>query len=82
MKSIKKRIQEIENWITRKESEGAWLAFIEENETVQLSHIKHDDIYLNSREELQEFIKIHNLQKFDLIIVDHAHCQGEPPKEL
>ena len=82
MRSIEKRIREIENRLTRKEPEGAWLAFINPDETVNLSHIKYDDVLLNSREELQEFIELHNMQGFDIIIVDHATCKGEPPKEL
>ena len=81
MNSIEKRIAELERQ-TAKKPEGAWLAFIKENETVCLSHIKHDDIHLNSREELNEFIDDHNMQRFNLIIVDYAHCQGAPPEEL
>ena len=81
MNSIEKRIKELERR-TAKKPEGAWLAFIEENEAVHLSHIKHEDIYLNSREELNEFIDANNMQDFDLIIVDYAHCQGKPPEEL
>ena len=47
-----------------------------------LSHIKYDDVYLSSREELHEFIKLHDLGRFDMIIIDHADCVGESPEEL
>jgi len=82
MRSIEKRIREIENRLTRKDSEGAWLAFIEKDESVKLSHIKHGSKTLNGRKELQDFISSQNLKGFDLIIIDHAQCQGKPPGEL
>lgn len=82
MRSIEKRISVIEKMLTQKKAEGAWLAFIEDDKTVHLSHIKHDDIFLNSRAQLNEFVKLHDLGQFDLIIVDHATCKGVEPKEL
>ena len=82
MKTIEKRIEELENRRAQRKAEGAWLAFIYSDGTVNLSHIKRNDIFLNSREQLHEFIDLHDLGRFDLIIVDHATCQGPPPKEL
>lgn len=61
---------------------GAWSAIIAVDGKVRLSHVRHDTIYLNSREEFNQWIAENGLDEFDVIIVDVAKPQGEKPIEL
>ena len=81
--NLNKRLSELEKTINP--VEGAWLAFIDDDGIVSLSHRKHGDIRLTSRSALQSFIldnKLNADDKIRIIIIDSAECKGEPPAEL
>ena len=83
MNSIEKRISELERTINP--VDGAWLAFIDDDGAVSLSHRKHGDIRLTSRSALQSFIldnKLNADDKIRIIIIDSAECKGTEPTEL
>ena len=80
---LNKRLSELERTINP--VDGAWLAFIDDDGTVSLSHHKHGDIRLTSRSALQSFISENSLNaddKIRIIVIDSAECKGDPPKEL
>ena len=80
--NLNNRLQELENRISPKEKKSAWVAMIDVNEKVTLSHAKNDTVYLNSRKELHNFIIENDLQDMQVLIVDVVNTKGEPPKEL
>lgn len=61
---------------------SAWVAHINSDGNVNLSHERHDDIYLSSRDELNEWIKENDLGEWRVIVIDVVNTKGEPPKEL
>ena len=81
--NLNKRISELEKTINP--AEGAWLAFIDDDGSVSLSHHKHGKMNLTSREALQSFIldnKLNTDDKIRIIIIDSAECKGTEPTEL
>ena len=81
MKTINNRLEALET--TFNPSEGAWLAFIEDD-TVNLSHSRYGSLILKSREAFQQWIEL-NIKDdgyTNLIIVDDEHCKGKVPIEL
>lgn len=71
--------------VTREDYKGAWLAFIEEDETVSASHVEHGNYNFSNIDEFEAFRKEKGTVKGDyiqVIIVNAKDCQGEPPKEL
>ena len=81
--NLNKRLSELEMKINP--VDGAWLAFIDDDGSVSLSHHKHGKVNLTSREALQCFISENGLDSDDtirIIIVDSAECKGTAPKEL
>lgn len=66
-------------------TDGAWLAFINEDGSVSLSHHLHGKIELTSREALQSFISDNSLNSgnaIKIIIIDSLDCKGAEPMEL
>lgn len=82
MKAISKRLSAIEERTRPRERPTAWVAMIDVNGKVKLSHAKSDTIYLESREALQQFIVKNDLQDMAVLIVDIVNAKGEAPTEL
>lgn len=83
MKTIENRLTALERKTTA--TDGVWLAFINDDGSVSLSHHKHGKIELTSREALQSFISDNELNSgntIQIIIIDPADCIGAEPKEL
>ena len=81
--NLNKRLSELEMKINP--VDGAWLAFIDDDGSVSLSHHKHGKMNLTSREALNTFISQNSLNaddKIRIIVIDSAECKGDPPKEL
>lgn len=85
MKTIEKRIAELENRRAQRNAEGAWLAIVDYDGTVSASHIKHGEYEFNNVDEFEAFRKEKGIIEGDfiqVIIVNAKDCKGEPPKEL
>ena len=81
--NLNKRIDALEELhAPKKEKPTAWVATIAVNGKVTLSHIKHGTIYLNNRDELQDFMKDNKLDGFQVLIVEMVNAKGEQPEEL
>ena len=81
--NLNKRIDALEELhAPKKEKPTAWVAMIDVNGKVELSHIKHGTIYLNNRDELQDFMKDNELDGFQVLIVEMVNAKGEEPEEL
>lgn len=81
--SINNRLSKLEALhAPKRERPSAWVALIAVDGTVKLSHAKHETIYLNSRNDLHQFIIENDLQDMDILIVDIVNAKGEAPEEL
>ena len=81
--NLNKRIDALEELhAPKKEKPTAWVAIIAVDGKVTLSHAKHETVYLNNRDELQDFIKENELGYFDVLIAEMVNAKGEQPEEL
>jgi len=69
---LEKRIKKLEKRFMRKNIDGTWVAFIREDDTVKLSHIKHEDVELSNSDALHAFINEHGLYGKKILVVDIA----------
>lgn len=79
------RLDNVINNYEMRRNQGAYVAIIEEDGTVNISHAYREDIQLESEQKLQEWIKANNLNKGDyikVIVVNSNNIEGEKPKEL
>ena len=80
--NLNKRLEALET--TLRPSEGAWLAFIQYDGTVDLSHVKYGNIRLTSREAYQQWYKENIIEDGTIKVfeIDIINCKGEEPNEL
>jgi hypothetical protein len=83
MKSLEKRLSEIEEEMKPKEEKpSAYVAIISEDGTVSVSHADEDDFTLPNEEALDKWIEENNLDESDYIRVIVVRSQGKAPKEI
>ena len=82
MKAIERRLHQLEEIHDPKEKLSAYVAMIDTNGKVTLSHAEHDTVHLESREELNQFIAENNIPEMGVLIVDIVNAKGAPPEEL
>ena len=80
--NLNKRLEALET--TLSPSEGAWLAFIQYDGTVDLSHVKYGNIRLTSREAFEQWYRQNIVEDgtIQVFIIDIVNCKGEEPNEL
>ena len=80
--NLNKRISQLEEIHAPKEKLSAYIATIETNGKVTLSHIDHGTIHLDSVEELNRYIAENDLLEWQVLKVEYVNAKGEPPEEL
>ena len=80
--NLNKRLKALEEIHDPKEKPSAYIAIIETNGKVELSHAEHDTVHLESREELNQFIAENNIPEMGVIIAEYVNAKGAPPEEL
>lgn len=80
--NLSKRISAIE--ATLNPPDGAWIALIDVDGVVELSHVKYGKLRLPSREAFETWYRGNIIEdgRIKVFIVDVVNCKGDPPKEL
>ncbi|MFH5885501.1 hypothetical protein ACG2F4_14415 [Halalkalibaculum sp. DA3122] len=79
MKSLRKRLQKIEQRNRQKERPAPFVAIIKEDGTVTVSHTNEDDFTLPNEEALRSWIVDNNLNESDYLRVIIVNSQGKAP---